>query len=61
MGGYVTRYQNDFDFLTIRGAGHMVPEMKPKETHEFIKKWINNQDWLRYNKNQSDSESYFVH
>jgi serine carboxypeptidase-like clade I len=23
MGGYVTRYQGDFDFLTIRGAGHM--------------------------------------
>jgi Serine carboxypeptidase len=24
MGGYVTRYQGNFDFLTIRGAGHMV-------------------------------------
>jgi serine carboxypeptidase-like clade I len=24
MGGYVTRYEGDFDFLTIRGAGHMV-------------------------------------
>ena len=24
MGGYVTRYANNFDFLTIRGAGHMV-------------------------------------
>ena len=23
MGGYVTRYVNDFDFLTIRGSGHM--------------------------------------
>jgi serine carboxypeptidase-like clade I len=23
MGGYVTRYEGDFDFLTIRGAGHM--------------------------------------
>jgi carboxypeptidase C (cathepsin A) len=23
MGGYVTRYAGDFDFLTIRGAGHM--------------------------------------
>lgn len=26
VGGYVTRYAHDFDFLTIRGAGHMVPE-----------------------------------
>ena len=24
MGGYVTKYKNDFDFLTIRGSGHMV-------------------------------------
>lgn len=24
MGGYVTRYEGKFDFLTIRGAGHMV-------------------------------------
>jgi len=24
MGGYVTRYQGAFDFLTIRGSGHMV-------------------------------------
>ena len=23
MAGYVTRYAHDFDFLTIRGAGHM--------------------------------------
>lgn len=30
MGGYVTRYVNDFDFVTIRGAGHMVPEYKPE-------------------------------
>ena len=30
MGGYATRYANDFDFLTIRGAGHMVPEYKPE-------------------------------
>ena len=28
MGGYVTRYVNDFDFLTIRGSGHMVPHRR---------------------------------
>ena len=32
MGGYVTRYENDFDYLTIRGSGHMVPEFKPAAT-----------------------------
>ena len=26
VGGYVTRYAGSFDFLTIRGSGHMVPE-----------------------------------
>lgn len=36
MGGYVTRYENNFDFLTIRGSGHMVPEYKPKVTLEFL-------------------------
>jgi len=30
MAGYVTRYENNFDYLTIRGSGHMVPEYKPK-------------------------------
>ena len=31
MGGYVTRYEGDFDFLTIRGSGHMVcpPSLLP--------------------------------
>jgi hypothetical protein len=27
----------------------MVPLFKPKESHEFMKKWVNNQDWLPYN------------
>ena len=30
MGGYATRYVTDFDYVTIRGAGHMVPEYKPE-------------------------------
>ena len=29
MGGYVTRYKENFDYLTIRGSGHMVPQFKP--------------------------------
>jgi hypothetical protein len=48
MGGYVTRYEKDFDFLTIRGSGHMVPEYKPKVTLEFLEKWLKGEDWLQY-------------
>ena len=45
MGGYVTRYEGNFDYLTIRGSGHMVPEFKPKVTLAFLTKWINNEAW----------------
>lgn len=48
LGGYVTRYDGDFDFLTIRGSGHMVPQYKPKVTLEFLRKWLSNEDWLHW-------------
>ena len=36
VGGYVTRYEKDrFDFLTIRGSGHMVPQFKPAQALEL--------------------------
>eukprot|EP00529_Nitzschia_sp_RCC80_P013191 CAMPEP_0113484406 /NCGR_PEP_ID=MMETSP0014_2-20120614/23945_1 /TAXON_ID=2857 /ORGANISM="Nitzschia sp." /LENGTH=591 /DNA_ID=CAMNT_0000378007 /DNA_START=8 /DNA_END=1784 /DNA_ORIENTATION=+ /assembly_acc=CAM_ASM_000159 len=50
MGGYVTRYENNFDFLTIRGAGHMVPTYKPEASYVFMKAWINNEDYPTFNK-----------
>ncbi len=39
MGGYVTRYAGNFDFLTIRGSGHMVPQYKPPAALEMITRW----------------------
>eukprot|EP00052_Salpingoeca_macrocollata_P016263 m.130670 g.130670 ORF g.130670 m.130670 type:complete len:431 (-) comp19991_c0_seq5:53-1345(-) len=48
MGGYVTRYATDFDFLTIRGAGHMVPEYQPKNAAFFMRQWLLNQPWPKY-------------
>ncbi|CAB9528207.1 Carboxypeptidase Y homolog A [Seminavis robusta] len=45
IGGYVTRYEKNFDFLTIRGAGHMVPQHKPKVSLEFLSKWLKNEPW----------------
>eukprot|EP01052_Picozoa_sp_SAG31_P028866 SAG31_NODE_2823_length_5038_cov_3.257340_3_plen_237_part_00 len=49
MAGYVTRYENNFDFLTVRGAGHMVPQMKPAAALEMMSKWLGDEPWLRYN------------
>ena len=50
MGGYVTRYEHErFDFLTIRGSGHMVPQFKPAQAFEFLSTWLKNEDWKRYN------------
>ena len=50
MGGYVTRYERErFDFLTIRGSGHMVPQFKPAQAFEFLRAWLKGEDWKRYN------------
>lgn len=48
MGGYVTRYEGDFDYLTIRGSGHMVPEYKPAAALEFITRFLNNEPYQKY-------------
>lgn len=48
MGGYVQRYEGMFDFLTIRGAGHMVPTYKGEATLTFLKAWIEGKDYPRY-------------
>jgi hypothetical protein len=45
MGGYVTRYQGMFDYVTIRGAGHMVPTYKPEATFTFLKAWLEGTDY----------------
>jgi len=48
MGGYVTRYENNFDFLTIRGSGHMVPQDKPKATLAFLSAVLQGDDYPKY-------------
>eukprot|EP00929_Paragymnodinium_shiwhaense_P120256 TRINITY_DN92186_c0_g1_i1.p1 TRINITY_DN92186_c0_g1~~TRINITY_DN92186_c0_g1_i1.p1 ORF type:complete len:534 (-),score=53.23 TRINITY_DN92186_c0_g1_i1:208-1809(-) len=50
IGGYVTRYEHDFDFLTIRGSGHMVPEFKPEAAFTFIGDWIANKEYEHFKK-----------
>jgi len=48
MGGYVERYEGGFDFLTIRGAGHMVPTYKPAASFAFLKAWLSDDDDADY-------------
>lgn len=51
MGGYVTRYGGNFDFLTIRGAGHMVPTYKPAATFTFLQSWLSRSDYPSFTTN----------
>lgn len=47
----MTRYEGDFDFVTIRGAGHMVPTNKPVATFAFMKAWISDEEYLSFHAN----------
>jgi len=48
MGGYVTRYAERLDYLTIRGAGHMVPEFKPEAAYAFLEAWLAGDEYKPY-------------
>lgn len=50
MGGFVTRYEGNLDYLTIRGSGHMVPQYKPKAASVFLGSWLRNEDYPRLQK-----------
>lgn len=49
MGGYVIRYENNFDFLTIKGSGHMVPQFKASQSLEFISRFLKGENYKSYN------------
>ncbi|KAG8371670.1 hypothetical protein BUALT_Bualt13G0112400 [Buddleja alternifolia] len=40
VAGYIQGYENNLTFLTIKGAGHTVPEYKPVEALEFYSRWL---------------------
>jgi carboxypeptidase C (cathepsin A) len=48
MGGYVTSYEGDFKFVTIRGSGHMVPTFKPEATFSMIESFLSGKSLKEY-------------
>ena len=43
VAGYVTEYDvgTRFAYVTIKGAGHMVPTFRPKEAQVMIQRFLN--------------------
>jgi len=42
VAGYCTKYQYGFEFVTVKGAGHMVPEYKPVQALAMFQRFLNN-------------------
>ena len=46
---HTCRYEGSrFDYLTIRGSGHMVPEFKPAAAYEMLRAWLKDEDYQPY-------------
>jgi carboxypeptidase C (cathepsin A) len=44
-GGFVVDYGTNFSFLTIKHAGHMVPQYEPEAAITFFSNFIQNKPW----------------
>ncbi|MED6112563.1 Serine carboxypeptidase-like 20 [Stylosanthes scabra] len=40
IAGYLQAYNHNLIFLTVKGAGHTVPEYKPREALDFYSRWL---------------------
>uniref|UniRef100_A0A7E4W4E3 Carboxypeptidase n=1 Tax=Panagrellus redivivus TaxID=6233 RepID=A0A7E4W4E3_PANRE len=45
VAGFVTKYTQNLDFVTVRGSGHFVPQDKPREALQLIYNFIHNRDY----------------
>lgn len=51
MAGYVQIFNaegNNFTYVTVRGAGHMVPQYKPEEALKMYETWLANDEFPHY-------------
>ena len=44
LAGHTVRYEG-LHFAIVKGAGHMVPQLKPAEAAHLLSKWINDEDY----------------
>eukprot|EP00253_Pinus_taeda_P033906 PITA_33906 len=40
VAGYTRLYENNLTFATVKGAGHTVPEYKPRQAFVIFQRWI---------------------
>jgi len=40
VAGFTTEYAYNLTFATVKGAGHMAPESRPKECLHMLRKWM---------------------
>lgn len=40
VAGYLQGYDHNLTFLTVKGAGHTVPQYKPRESLDFYTRWL---------------------
>ncbi|KAJ4756627.1 Serine carboxypeptidase 1 [Rhynchospora pubera] len=40
VAGFTRRYSNNLTFATVKGAGHIAPQYKPKECQAMIVRWL---------------------
>jgi serine carboxypeptidase-like clade 1 len=44
VAGYVVKYNANFSFASVKGAGHMVPQYRPQEAFAMFQRFLNNED-----------------
>lgn len=44
VGGRITEYEGGLTFVTVRGAGHLVPLNKPEEALALFRSFLNDQE-----------------